>query len=580
MAYADAVARLLAPITASVVRVTPPAEAAKGWDAADALAEGWDRERAKAFVARAGNAFATKKQPDRKPRTDTGEPSDGAGERAPRPRHKDALLDIMDHIDLWHSRDKIPYATVPVGSHSENHEVRSRGFRLWLGHEFFKRTRAAASSQATEEALRTAESIALYQGGEHEPFIRHGHDTAGKVLYLDMCDNEWRAIRTAAGGWEIVTDPAVKFIRSDHMQPLPIPERPAPGTHLGAQLYEDVGALVPLVSEGAITMILSWLVMNFHPGGPFPILDLYGVDGSAKTSTARRIKRFTDPDDLQDRSPPRDELGLCAMARNAWIVSIDNLSYLTAWLSDCMCRLATGAGISGRSLYTNADEFWYRLKRPQLVTGIPKLVERADFASRTVYVELPAIPESQRLTEEECEREFIARWPRILGCLLEVVARTLAAADARPAHLPRMADFGVWMARATPALGWHPDKFTEAYTANRALAAVDVVEADPIGPAIIELVDAQPAKERDDGRLTRRWEGSATHLIEALPVPDQTRRQKSFPHPNTLPAHLRRLRNSLAAQGIEITLGSENREPDKKRTKTIVIERLKTATSL
>ena len=166
-------------------------------------------------------------------------------------------------------------------------------------------TRAAASSQATEEALRHAEARALYQGGEHEPFIRHGHDAAGKVLYLDMCDNDWRAIRIAAGGWEIVTDPAVKFIRSDHMQSLPIPERPAPQTDLGAQLYEDIGALVPLVSEGAITMILSWLVMNFHPGDPFPILDLYGVDGSAKTSTARHIKRFTDPDDLQDRSPPR-----------------------------------------------------------------------------------------------------------------------------------------------------------------------------------------------------------------------------------------------------------------------------------
>ena len=102
------------------------------------------------------------------------------------------------------------------------------------------------------------------------------------------------------------------------------------------------------------------------------------------------------------------------------------------------------------------------------MTGIPKLVERTDFASRTIYVELPPIPESQRLTEEECEREFIARWPRILGCPVEVVARTLAAADARPANLPRMADFGVWIARATPALGWYPDKFTEAYTANHA----------------------------------------------------------------------------------------------------------------
>jgi hypothetical protein len=228
-----------------------------------------------------------------------------------------------------------------------------------------------------------------------------------------------------------------------------------------------------------------------------------------------------------------------------WVVAIDNLSYLAPWLSDCMCRLSTGPGISGRSLYTNADEFWDRLKRPQLVTGIPKLVERADFASCTIYVELPAIPESQRLTQEEREREFVARWPRILGCLLEVVARTLATA-AGPANLPRMADFGVWMACATPALGWHPNKFTDAYTANRALAAFDVVERDTMGPAVLEFVDSQQVTERPDGRLTQRWEG---RLLNALPVTPETRKQKGFPHPNTLPDHLRRPHNSLAAQG-------------------------------
>jgi hypothetical protein len=73
-----------------------------------------------------------------------------------------------------------------------------------------------------------------------------------------------------------------------------------------------------------------------------------------------------------DRSPPRDELSLCAVVRNSWTVAIDNLSYLPSRLSDAMCRLATGGGICGRSLYTNADELVYFLKRPQITTGIPK----------------------------------------------------------------------------------------------------------------------------------------------------------------------------------------------------------------
>lgn len=52
--YAEAIARFLAPIAGSMKWLEPPKDAKPGWDAADALAEGWDQAGAAAFLATAG----------------------------------------------------------------------------------------------------------------------------------------------------------------------------------------------------------------------------------------------------------------------------------------------------------------------------------------------------------------------------------------------------------------------------------------------------------------------------------------------------------------------------------------------
>ena len=43
-------------------------------------------------------------------------------------------------------------------------------------------------------------------------------------------------------------------------------------------------------------------------------------------------------------------------AQNSHIVALDNLSKFPQWLSDAMCRLATGGGHSERALYHDDEE--------------------------------------------------------------------------------------------------------------------------------------------------------------------------------------------------------------------------------
>ena len=43
-------------------------------------------------------------------------------------------------------------------------------------------------------------------------------------------------------------------------------------------------------------------------------------------------------------------------ANNGWIIAPDNLSHISGWLSDALCRLSTGGVFSTRELYSDQEE--------------------------------------------------------------------------------------------------------------------------------------------------------------------------------------------------------------------------------
>jgi hypothetical protein len=100
------------------------------------------------------------------------------------------------------------------------------------------------------------------------------------------------------------------------------------------------------------------------------------------------------------------------------VVSFDNLSSLQGWLSDTLCRLATGGSFSTRKLYTDTDETLIDVQRPCILNGIEDLATRGDLLERSLILYLPSISDTARRTERELWEQFEAAWPRILGALL------------------------------------------------------------------------------------------------------------------------------------------------------------------
>jgi hypothetical protein len=315
------------------------------------------------------------------------------------------------------------------------------------------------------------------------------------------------------------------------------------------------------LSDEEFMLLWVWLTAALRPVGPYPTLALIGEQGSAKSCLSRLARRLTDPHVSPLRSEPREPQDLMIAACNSWVVTIDNVSSIRPWLSDALCRLATGGGFATRTLYSNDEETFLDAQRPVILNGIEDFVTKGDLTDRCLFLHLPAIPEARRRTEAAFWSEFDAEYPRILGALLDAVAGGLERLpDVRLGKLPRMADFSLWGEAVGLAMGWERGKFFDAYTENRKSANEAVLEDSPVAGAIRKLVSAG------------KWTGTSAELMDALAglVGDKVVASKRWPKsPRGLSGTVRRLATQLRIVGVEVTFG---RAAGGSRPRTIVIE--------
>ena len=329
--------------------------------------------------------------------------------------------------------------------------IRSPTFRRWLGRQFFEQHGKAPGSQALQDAMTVLEGQAIFDGPEFPVFVRVAGDD--DKLYLDLANETWQAVEIDAAGWRILDAAPVRFRRAKAMMPLPTPT--AGG---------DIGELQRFVNvtPDDWPLLLGWLVAAFRSIGPYPVLALHGEQGAAKSTTARTLRSIIDPNAAPLRCEPREPRDLM-IAANEWLdYALDNLLFVPVWLSDALCRLATGGGFATRTLYENDEETIFDSMRPAILTGIEELANRSDLLDRSLILQLPRIPDAKRRTEAEHWREFQQAHGRILGAVLDAVS---AAVRSLPTthieRLPRMADFALWATAAGSGLGLQPGEFLD-----------------------------------------------------------------------------------------------------------------------
>jgi len=109
------------------------------------------------------------------------------------------------------------------------------------------------------------------------------------------------------------------------------------------------------MSPSGYVLTKAWLLAALRPRGPYPVLAFTGEQGTAKSTALRMLRHLVDPNTAPLRAPPDTTRDLYVAAINGHVITLDNVTSLTADVSDALCRLSTGGGFSTRSLYTNAQ---------------------------------------------------------------------------------------------------------------------------------------------------------------------------------------------------------------------------------
>ena len=245
----------------------------------------------------------------------------------------------------------------------------------------------------------------------------------------------------------------------------------------------------------------------YEPGG-HPIIELCGEHGTAKTTTERIISLLVDPSAAPARCPPGDERDLTAAAYGSYVLAYDNLSSLPVWLSDALCRLATGAGLSGRTLYTNTDETIVEAKRPLILTGINALALRGDIADRANKIVLEKIEQGARKDEASFWHEFETAFPKLVGAIMDALVIGLKnLPKTKPANLPRMADYAIW-GTACESTYTKPGNLMNALAAARTESIEDVIEASVVAQVLREHLTTKVSNVE--------WTTTANALYAAL----------------------------------------------------------------
>src|SRR5256712_7228581 len=379
------------------------------------------------------------------------------------------LNDLMRCDDLFHTAASTAFADILVDDHRETWPIRSKRLRGWLRRRYYQATGGAASAAEIRSALDLLEARAQFDGPERAVHVRIA-EHAGHI-YLDLADEHWRAVDIGPDGWRVIECPPVRFRRPSGMLPLPGPQQ-------GGSI-ETLNSFLNLASRDDFVLIVAWLLAALRSGGPYPLLAISGEQGSAKTVLSKLLKALIDPNAAPVRSLSREERELMIAANNGYLLAFDNLSNLPVWLSDALCRLASGGSFAVRQLYSDDEEVLFEAARPILLNGIEDVICRPDLGDRAIFLTLAPIGEAQRRLESELWREFEIARPRILGALLDAAVhglRTLGRGHL--GRLPRLADFAVWAAACETA-PWPSRAFAPAYGANRSPTIETIIHADP-----------------------------------------------------------------------------------------------------
>lgn len=439
----------------------------------------------------------------------------------------------QEKAELFHAPNGDAYALLQTEEGGpDTYRVNSTRMRKWLTRLCLKEIGGTINRDALATAIDTL--AALADAGEEHPTPIRVAKTNG-TYWIDLGDDQGRAICIRDGRSKIVKQPAPRFIRSASSAPLPVPE---PGGSV-----EDLRRFFNVRKGDDWRLLLVWLLYCLQAEGAYPPMVVAGDQGSAKSTFLNLVRMLVDPRRESLPSLPRNEDDLFIRGSQRHLLAFDNVSAIPDWTSDALCRIAMGGTQSKRLLYSDADEAVITTRNPILLNGITRFITQSDLADRSILLTLAPIPKEKRRPEKILMADYEAALPGIFGALLDVLAEALLLLPSIDLdEHPRMADFARFGVAVERAMDWKAGSFLAAYSRNQANASMDMVEADAVATTLRNMMSGR-----------RQWRGTYAELLFDLNEEWGTApRPRDWPlSPKALQLRLDRVRPALRASGID-----------------------------
>lgn len=357
------------------------------------------------------------------------------------------------------------------------------------------------SSEAVRAAIATLRGIISYEHPSH-----HLHNRIGRykdMLFYDLGDN-CHVVEINSSGWQIKTTCPLYFSRYGHQEKQLFPKA-------GGNLKELLNYVNTNNSNHQL-LILTHLCVSFFPDVHRAILILHGDQGSAKSTLLRVLRSLIDPSQVALLSSPDTDREFVQIASHHYCLYLDNISSISQWLSDCLCRAVTGEGYSKRQLYSDDSDVLYAYMRAIGMSGIVQVANKPDLLDRSILIALERITDNRRRDDSTFWREFNQAKPKLLGAVFDVLVKCLGHITTLISSPHRLKDYYRFSVAAAQALGFTEQQLAVAFNDNSVQQNEEALEVSPVAQTIIKLMENRDHWDDSSAALYRELDTIATSL--------------------------------------------------------------------
>ncbi|MFZ4405560.1 MAG: hypothetical protein ACOYOK_15805 [Pseudobdellovibrionaceae bacterium] len=403
------------------------------------------------------------------------------------------LLDHTKDFYPFQSEEGVSFCEITQDNIKLNLSTEEQTFRKAILDRYYAYTKSLPDDKCLDKFIQ----YISYQGSKNPR--EKIHIRIGKYeneIYYDLGNDQF--VKITKDGWFLVNQSPIRFVRAGTMKANCTPQ-------MGGNI-QLLKQFLNIESEESFIILICYLLGTLWPSKQYPLAIFQGPQGSAKSTATEIIKSLLDPATPSLRSLPYKEQDIFIACSKTHLVCYDNLSGIKPALSDALCKIATGCGISGRKLYTNADEYFIEVSRPMIINGIDNLTDRQDLADRAVVLNFPKLAGESRRSSTELFKEFEETKPLIQGALFDGLSCALGEiANIKLDATTRMTEFCYVACAGLKAYGYDPNYVISVLLKNRHETLSDSVLENPFGKAIVAFMDGKD-----------RWEGTASELLKEL----------------------------------------------------------------